>query len=80
MGIRVLRSGGFLSLLMLASLTGMASMLIAGATNPYLDNFDGMWAIFFPLAVINLSMVNKRYMNRLPLYGSALFVSRNITS
>ena len=54
MGLRVIREGGYLSALMVACLTGMTSVLIADATNPYLDNFDGMWAVFFPLAVINL--------------------------
>lgn len=57
MGLRVIRSGGYLSALMVACLTGMSSILIAGATNPYLDNFDGMWTIFFPLAVINVSLL-----------------------
>jgi hypothetical protein len=53
-GIRVIKAGGRLSALMLACLTGLSSMLIANATNPYMDYFDGMWVIFFPLAVINL--------------------------
>jgi hypothetical protein len=57
MGLRVIRAGGYLSALMVACLTGMSSILIAGATNPYLDNFDGMWTIFFPLAVINISLL-----------------------
>jgi hypothetical protein len=65
MGLRVIRAGGFLSGLMIACLTGMSSILIAGATNPYLDNFDGMWVLFFPLAVINLSML-KSHSSRRP--------------
>jgi len=60
MGIRVIRAGGRLSALMLACLTGMSSMLIANATNPYMDYFDGMWVIFFPLAVINFSLLRSR--------------------
>jgi hypothetical protein len=53
MGIRVIRSGGYLSALMVACLVGMSSILIANATNPYLARYDAMWAIFLPLAVIN---------------------------
>jgi hypothetical protein len=67
MGVRVIRAGGFLSAIMVACLTGMSSILIAGATNPYLDNFDGMWVLFFPLAVINVSMLK----NHSPRFHSA---------
>jgi hypothetical protein len=61
MGVRVIRAGGRLSALMLACLTGMSSMLIANATNPYMDYFDAMWVIFFPLAVINLSLLRSSH-------------------
>jgi len=54
MGLRVIRAGGQLSGLMVASLVGMSSILIANATNPYVAGLDGMWGIFLPLAVINL--------------------------
>jgi hypothetical protein len=54
MGIRVIRSGGYLSALMVACLVGLSSVLVANATNPYLARFDGMWAIFLPLTLINL--------------------------
>lgn len=64
-GFRVIRAGGFLSALMVACLTGMSSALIAHATNPYLDNFDGMRALFFPLAVVNFSLVKSRTAERL---------------
>lgn len=57
MGARVIRAGGYLSALMVSSLVGMTSILIANATNPYLTMFDGMWPIFFPLAVINFSLL-----------------------
>jgi hypothetical protein len=64
-GVRVIRSGGYLSGLMVACLVGMSSILIANATNPYLDGFDAMWAIFFPLALINFWLV-RRAAPRLP--------------
>lgn len=54
MGVRVIRSGGYLSALMVACLVGMTSILIANATNPYVARFDGMWSIFLPIALINL--------------------------
>jgi len=53
MGVRVIRAGGRLSALMVACLVGMSSILIANTTNPYLAGLDGMWAIFFPLVLIN---------------------------
>jgi hypothetical protein len=52
-GVRVIRSGGYLSALMVACLVGMSSILVANATNPYLARYDAMWAIFLPLALIN---------------------------
>src|SRR6266404_4111197 len=53
MGVRVIRAGGYLSALMVASLVGMSSILVADATNPYLARYDAMWAIFLPLAIVN---------------------------
>lgn len=67
MGVRVIRAGGYLSALMVPSLVGMSSFLIASATNPYLEMFDGMWAIFFPLALINFWLLR-----RAAPYASAL--------
>jgi O-antigen ligase len=64
MGIRILRSGGMFGESMLPLLVGMTCFLIANATNPYLAKFDGLWIIFFPVAVINLWLVqrdNARY-------------------
>lgn len=40
-------------------LTGFSAMMIAEATNPYLSSFDGLWVIFYALALIN-----NNYMNR----------------
>jgi hypothetical protein len=58
-GVQVIRSGGHLSALMVACLVGMSSVLIANATNPYLARFDGMWAIFLPLALINFWLMRR---------------------
>ena len=58
-GLRVIRSGGYLAALMVASLVGMSSTLIAHATNPYLVRFDGMWAIFLPVSLINYWLVQR---------------------
>jgi hypothetical protein len=58
-GLRVIRSGGYLSALMVACLVGMSSYLVASATNPYLQRYDGMWAIFLPLAVINFWLLRR---------------------
>jgi hypothetical protein len=58
-GVQVIRSGGYLSALMVACLVGMSSILIANATNPYLDGFDAMWAIFFPIMLINFWLLRR---------------------
>lgn len=52
-GIRVIRQGGIHSHLMLPTLVGLSGYLIANATNPYLVRFDGLWAIFLPVLIIN---------------------------
>jgi hypothetical protein len=52
-GVRVIRSGGHAAALMIPCLVGMTSVLIANATNPYLARYDGMYPIFFPVALIN---------------------------
>ncbi len=59
MGVRVIRAGGYLSALMVACLVGMSSILVANATNPYLARYDGMWAIFLPLALINFWLMQR---------------------
>jgi len=38
----------------LPAIMGLIGMLIATATNPYLDRFDGMWTVFILIAVINV--------------------------
>jgi hypothetical protein len=53
MGIRVIRSGSRLGQLMFPALIGLACFLVATGTNPYLARFDGLWVLFFPLAIIN---------------------------
>jgi len=72
MGVRVIRSGGYMSALMVAALVGMSSILIANATNPYLDGFDAMWAIFFPLALINFWLMRRAGPKRLAVHALAL--------
>jgi O-antigen ligase len=44
------------SLFIIPSIVGCACFLIANATNPYLISYDYMWALFFPIAVINYFM------------------------
>ena len=58
-GVQVIRDGGWLSALMVACLVGMSSFLIANATNPYIAGLDGMWTIFFPLALINFWLLRR---------------------
>ncbi|MBI4548205.1 MAG: O-antigen ligase family protein [Ignavibacteriae bacterium] len=58
MGLRILRSGGVISLYMFPVLVGMTCFLIANATNPYLEKYDFMWVIFLPVALINFWLLN----------------------
>lgn len=53
--IRLIRHGH--SQLLFPAMAGMTGLLIATATNPYLVRFDGLWAIFLPLALINHYLV-----------------------
>ena len=49
---------------MAASLVGTTCFLIASASNPYLEKFDFLWVLFFPVAIIHVDAVDAR---RLPL-------------
>lgn len=59
-GIRVIRIGGVAAGHMVGALTGMAAFLVGNATNPYLQKFDFMFVLFYPLAVINWHLLNMR--------------------
>jgi hypothetical protein len=63
-GITIIREGGELGRLMIPMLVGCAGFLIATATNPYLDRFDGLWVLFLPLAIVNYRLSIVRGMNR----------------
>jgi O-antigen ligase/polysaccharide polymerase Wzy-like membrane protein len=52
-GIKIIRSDIDCANILLPMLVGMTCFLIASATNPYLPTFEGIWTIFFPIAVIN---------------------------
>jgi O-antigen ligase len=58
MGIKIIRRGGVLGQMMTSSLAGLLGILISSGTNPYLDRFDGIWTIFFPLILINYWLLN----------------------
>ncbi len=57
-GIKIVREGGLFAQMTLCHLIGMTCYLIAAGTNPFLARFDGMWAIFLPLALINYWLTN----------------------
>ena len=59
-GTTIIKEGGALGQLMLPALVGMSCFLIASLTNPYLTKFDGLWAIFLPVALINFWLVRRR--------------------
>jgi hypothetical protein len=53
-GIGVVRQIPQSASIMLPLLAGLAGFLIANATNPYLLKFDYLWALFLPIAAINV--------------------------
>ncbi len=59
-GVKIVGEGGPLAELMIPMLVGFSALLIANATNPYLEKFDEMWTLFLPLAVINRGYRSKR--------------------
>lgn len=52
-GLRIARQNPSSGVLIIPLLAGLAGMLIANATNPYIAAFDYMWITFLPLAFIN---------------------------
>ena len=52
--IVIARVNNYYRTLVIATLTGTISFLIANATNPYLYAYDHMWAFFAPLVIINV--------------------------
>lgn len=53
MCVKIIKSNEENSTWMVAILTGVTCMIIANATNPYIQSFDGLWVFFYPLALIN---------------------------
>ena len=58
MGVKILRTGGRMSMYMLPIIVGLICFLIANATNPYLEKYDFMWVVFLPVALINYWLTN----------------------
>lgn len=53
-GIQIIRKANTETcIFLIPCLVGCACFLIANATNPYLQSYDYMWTLFFPVAVIN---------------------------
>jgi O-antigen ligase len=59
-GLRIIKSDRAEGYLVLPVLVGSACLLLANATNPYLPRFDGLWAIFLPLAHVNSWLVRQK--------------------
>jgi O-antigen ligase len=53
-GLTLLRKGNSETALMIIPvIVGCTCFLIANGTNPYLQSYDNMWALFLPVAIIN---------------------------
>jgi hypothetical protein len=63
-GIRLIRRGSGLSLLMVPILTGTSCFLIANGSNPYLEKFDYLWVLFLPVAIINTWLMTEHRSSR----------------
>lgn len=57
-GVRIIRQGGIMATHMVAALAGMVAFLVGNATNPYLQKFDFMFVLFYPLALINMHLIS----------------------
>jgi len=58
-GVRVIAARTTLSLHMVPMLAGFCGALVAEATNPYLNQFGHLWMLFFPVAVINMWLLDR---------------------
>ncbi|NLR78612.1 O-antigen ligase family protein [Chitinophaga eiseniae] len=52
-GISIMKISNTYTYYVLPVLVGALSFLLANATNPYLQSYENMWAIFLPIMVIN---------------------------
>ncbi|HZK11904.1 MAG TPA: O-antigen ligase family protein [Atribacterota bacterium] len=59
MCVKILKSDKESITYIIPTLTGVIGMLIANATNPYIQSFDGLWIFFYPLALINRYLLTK---------------------
>lgn len=56
-GLKLTRKGNAeTAVLIIPIIVGCTCFLIANGTNPYLQSYDYMWALFFPVAVVNYCM------------------------
>lgn len=56
-GLQLLKKGNSeTALLVIPVIVGCACFLIANGTNPYLQSYDDMWALFLPVAIVNCLM------------------------
>lgn len=58
-GIMVMRRAPETAGLLIATLSGLACFLVTNATNPYLQQFDYLWVLFLPIAVLNAYMLRR---------------------
>ncbi len=57
-GVMIVRATPQAAAVLVPFMTGLAGFLIANATNPYLQKFDYLWTLFFPLCAINAYLVS----------------------
>lgn len=58
--LQIIAEGGVMSQIMLPNILGFTGILIANATNPYFVRFDGLWAFFLQVGIINIWLISRR--------------------
>jgi hypothetical protein len=58
--LKIIRENMNMCLYIIPSFVGMTCFLIANATNPYVQAYDHMWTIFFPVMIINVYFICNR--------------------
>lgn len=58
--LQIIAEGGVMSQIMLPNILGFTGILIANATNPYFVRFDGLWAFFLQVGIINIWLILRR--------------------
>ena len=63
-GLQIVHENSEFGMYVLPMMVGLACVLVANATNPYLVSFGMLWTLFLPIAFINYYLIHKNYILR----------------